>query len=88
MTPDQSFSSLLRLSALITAKVAKKKKKKGQMRRTCIFVISNCLPLSRQIDFYISCYWKLSGLGCQACLALASTAKPVSTLYGPTREDC
>lgn len=54
------------------------------MERTCIFVISNCLPFSRQIDFYISCYWKHSGLDCQACLALASTAKPVSALYGPT----
>lgn len=54
------------------------------MERTCIFVISNCLPFSRQIDFYISCYWKLSGLDCQACLALASTAKPVCVLYGLT----
>ena len=52
------------------------------MERTCIFVISDCLPFSRQIDFYISCYWKLSGLDCQACLALASAAKPVSGLYG------
>lgn len=51
------------------------------MERTCIFVISDCLPFSRQIDFYISCYWKLSGLDCQACLALASAAKPVSGLY-------
>lgn len=51
------------------------------MERTCIFVISDCLPFSRQIDFYISCYWKLSGLDCQACLALGSAAKPVSGLY-------
>lgn len=51
------------------------------MERTCIFVISDCLPFSRQIDFYISCYWKLSKLHCQACLALASAAKPVSGLY-------
>lgn len=54
------------------------------MERTCIFVISDCLPFSRQIDFYVSRYWKLSGLDCQACLALASAAKPVSALYGPT----
>ncbi len=51
------------------------------MERTCIFVISDCLPFSRQIDFYISCYWKLSELDCQGCLALASAAKPVSGLY-------
>lgn len=51
------------------------------MERTCIFVISDCLPFSRQIDFYISCYWKLSGFDCQGCLALASAAKPVSGLY-------
>lgn len=55
--------------------------KKRAMERTCIFVISDCLPFSRQIDFYISCYWKLSRLDCQACLALASAAKPVSGLY-------
>lgn len=55
--------------------------KKRAMERTCIFVISDCLPFSRQIDFYISCYWKLSGLDCQGCLALASAAKPVSGLY-------
>lgn len=55
--------------------------KKQAMERTCIFVISDCLPFSRQIDFYISCYWKLSGLDCQACLALGSAAKPVSGLY-------
>lgn len=60
------------------------KGKKQQVERTCIFVISDCLPFSRQIDFYISCSWKLSGLDGQACLALASAAKPVSTLYGPT----
>lgn len=53
------------------------------MERTCIFVISDCLPSSRQIDFYISCYWKRSGLDCQACLALSSAAKPVSGLYEP-----
>lgn len=35
----------------------------------------------RQIDFYISCYWKLSGFDCQACLASALAAKPVSGLY-------
>ena len=54
---------------------------KRAMERTCIFVISDCLPFSRQIDFYISCYWKLSRLDCQACLALASAAKPVFGLY-------
>lgn len=51
------------------------------MERTCIFVISDCLPYSRQIDFYISCYWKLSELDCQDCLATDSAAKPVSGLY-------
>lgn len=79
MTPDESFSSPLRLSTLITVKIARDEKR--AMERTCIFVISDCLPFSRQIDFYISCYWKLSGLDCQACLALASAAKPVSGLY-------
>lgn len=60
-----------------------RRKKKQAVERTCIFVISDCLPSLRQIDFYISCYWKLSGLDCQACLALSSAAKPVSGLYEP-----
>lgn len=69
----------LLLSTLITVKIARGEKR--AMERTCVFVISDCLPFSRQIDFYVSCYWKLSGLGCQACLALASAAKPISGLY-------
>lgn len=56
-------------------------KKEKTMERIYIFVISDCLPFSRQIDFYISCYWKLSGFDCQACLALSSAAKPFSGLY-------
>lgn len=86
---DSGLVALLHLSSVITLKIARDEKKKrkkrgvgvGAMERTCIFVISDCLPFSRQIDFYISCYWKLSGLDCQACLALASAAKPVSELY-------
>lgn len=58
----QSFSSPPPppLSALITVKNSQRKKE--QVERTCIFVISDCLPFSRQIDFQVSCYWKLSGL--------------------------
>lgn len=82
-TPGHSLSSPPPLSALITAENSRGEKKKEQMERTCIFVICDCLPFSRQIDFYVSRHWKLSGLDCQACLALASAAKPVSALYGP-----
>jgi hypothetical protein len=50
------------------------------VERTCVFVIADCLPFSRQIDFYISFSWKLSGINCQGRLGLGLTAKPVSKL--------
>lgn len=45
------------------------------MEKTCIFVISDCLPFSRQIDFYISFSWKRLGAGLPT---------PVSLFYGPS----